>query len=538
MLANGNNANWCVTLYILRFNVNFENRVCCMLTLHFFASMHSSRKRPRDSRPGASVAPAVAVAPLSAPVLITAAGAPPLRFRGCAQFRQRLVLAALTGRRLRIDGIRDRDETPGLRDFEASFLRLIDKLTNGTRIEINETGTSLRFAPGVILGGSAEHDCGTARSMGWYIEGLLPLLPFAKRATTLSLTGVTNDDADMGVDYLRAIALPTLAAFGISDGLSLKLVRRGLPPGGGGAVTLTVPIVRELTAVSLVEEGLVRRVRGVSFCCRVGPAAANRAVDGARRPLTPLLPDVFIYTDAFKGVAAGASPGFGVTLVASTTSGVHYGGMRATAVCEGLSDAPAALVPSSRRGAAGEAPQLPEDVGESAAFRLLDSVSRGGCVDAPLQPLFLTLMALTPPDISRVRLGGPELPPPTVATLRLLRDVLGVTFKLAVESAQPEALAAAAAAEQAAAEAAARAALRPAAPDADVEDDGENGVTDISPANDGVDTTAGSRKKRDKAEAAAAAQPLTLAVPQARSAHTVLATCLGTGHRNYAKKVT
>ena len=28
-------------------------------------------------------------------------------------------------------------------DFEASFIRLLDKLTNGSRIEVNETGLQL-----------------------------------------------------------------------------------------------------------------------------------------------------------------------------------------------------------------------------------------------------------------------------------------------------------------------------------------------------------------------------------------------------------
>ena len=142
-----------------------------------------------------------------------------LKFRGCAQFRQRLVLATLAGRRLRVDGIRDRDpEAPGMRDFEASFLRLLDKLTNGCRIEINETGTSLRYTPGVIVGGALEHDCGSGRAMGWFVEGVLPLLPFAKKPTTLALSGITNDDLDISVDLLRTVTLPTLVHFGIGEG--------------------------------------------------------------------------------------------------------------------------------------------------------------------------------------------------------------------------------------------------------------------------------------------------------------------------------
>lgn len=63
-----------------------------------------------------------------------------LRFRGSQQFRQRLLLATLSGKAIRIDDIRAKDINPGLRDFEASLLRLLEKLTDGCIVEINETG--------------------------------------------------------------------------------------------------------------------------------------------------------------------------------------------------------------------------------------------------------------------------------------------------------------------------------------------------------------------------------------------------------------
>ena len=90
----------------------------------------------------------------------------PIAFSGHASFRQRLVLATLAGRAVRIDKIRaDDEDQPGLRgasfreihtgvteldadmgatmattDFEVNFLRLLEKVTNGTTIEINYTG--------------------------------------------------------------------------------------------------------------------------------------------------------------------------------------------------------------------------------------------------------------------------------------------------------------------------------------------------------------------------------------------------------------
>jgi RNA 3'-terminal phosphate cyclase len=66
-----------------------------------------------------------------------------LRFKGCTHFRQRVVCSVLSGKQIRIDEIRPSplasaglgdDIQVGLVEFEASFLRLIDKLTNGTKV--------------------------------------------------------------------------------------------------------------------------------------------------------------------------------------------------------------------------------------------------------------------------------------------------------------------------------------------------------------------------------------------------------------------
>jgi RNA 3'-terminal phosphate cyclase len=65
-----------------------------------------------------------------------------LRYKGSQHLRQRLVCSTLSGKAIRIDDIRLHDESPGLRDFEASLLRLLEKVTNGCVVEINETGTS------------------------------------------------------------------------------------------------------------------------------------------------------------------------------------------------------------------------------------------------------------------------------------------------------------------------------------------------------------------------------------------------------------
>jgi hypothetical protein len=55
---------------------------------------------------------------------------------------------------------------------------------------------------------------------------------------------------------------------------------------------------------------------------QVAPSIAARVVESARGVLNHLIPDVFIYTDHYKGRDAGASPGFGCSLAAESTEGV------------------------------------------------------------------------------------------------------------------------------------------------------------------------------------------------------------------------
>lgn len=331
-----------------------------------------------------------------------------LRYSGAAHFRQRILLATLTGRAVRIDGIRadaTDEEEVGLRDYEACFLRLVEKVVNGCEVVINETGTALRYRPGIIVGGEGlSHDCGTSRAIGYFAQALLVLAPFAKKPLSILLRGVTNGPDDVSVDVLRTVTLPLLRYFGV-DGASLQVAKRGAPPLGGGEVQLQVPPVRQLTPVSLLELGKVRRVRGVAYGTKVSPQIANRMVDGSRGVLNDFLPDVWVYTDLHKGKTSGLSAGFGLALVAETTSG--------------------ALISAEHAGAAGV---LPEDVGVTVADALLEQVSHGGVVDAANQPLLLTLMCLGPEDVSRARFG--PLTPFSVGVLRHLRDFLGVTFQI------------------------------------------------------------------------------------------------------------
>ncbi|XP_077004386.1 RNA 3'-terminal phosphate cyclase-like protein isoform X2 [Tamandua tetradactyla] len=296
-------------------------------------------------------------------------------------------------------------------DFEASFIRLLDKITNGSRIEINQTGTTLYYQPGLLYGGSVEHDCSVLRSIGYYLESLLCLAPFMKHPLKIVLRGVTNDQIDPSVDVLKATALPLLKQFGIDgESFELKIVRRGMPPGGGGEVFFSCPVRKALKPVQLTDPGKIKRIRGMAYSVRVSPQMANRIVDSARSILNKFIPDVYIYTDHMKGINSGKSPGFGLSLVAETTNGTFL-------------SAELASNPQGQGVAV-----LPEDLGRNCAQLLLEEIYRGGCVDSTNQSLALLLMTLGQQDVSKVLLG--PLSPYTIEFLRHLKSFFQIMFKI------------------------------------------------------------------------------------------------------------
>lgn len=166
-----------------------------------------------------------------------------LRFTGHAHLRQRILLSILSGKSIRIDGIRSDDVSVGLREYEISLLRLVEKVTNGTTIEISVTGTSFLMHPGLLPGGTYIHTCHVGRSIGYYLEVLVPLGPFCKKPLDVTLYGITGEEgrdmtvssclvdswlrweAHFQVDMMRTVTLPHLHLFGVTEGLELQVSR-------------------------------------------------------------------------------------------------------------------------------------------------------------------------------------------------------------------------------------------------------------------------------------------------------------------------
>ena len=253
------------------------------------------------------------------------------------------------------------------------------------------------------------------RGMGYFLEVLAALAPFGKDGLKATLKGVTNhsNNLDISVDTFQHVTIPNLRHFGVDEGVQFKIVKRGAAPNGGGVAIFTCPIVKALSPIQLVDDGKIKRVRGVAYSVKASSTFSNRVIESSREVLNPLAPDVYIYADISQDKSKNdgqslVSPGYGLTLIAETTTGcfLSYEHMAQTA-------------------------EIAEDVGtETTNLFLLETIRRG-CVDSSNQSLMLLLMASGPEDVSRIRLG--KLTNYTIEFLRHIKIFFGVTFNIEPE---------------------------------------------------------------------------------------------------------
>jgi len=149
-----------------------------------------------------------------------------LRFnQGSNYFRQRLVLSLLSARPVKIEEIRSKvDLNIGVSAYEVSFIQLLDKLCNGSKFKINETGTEVTLIPGSLLGDTVSHSCDISRPLSYYLEPILLLAPFCKKPLNLTLRGKLQNDINgyTSIYKLKNAALPIMEHFGLEPSIQVS----------------------------------------------------------------------------------------------------------------------------------------------------------------------------------------------------------------------------------------------------------------------------------------------------------------------------
>ena len=121
---------------------------------------------------------------------------------GSNYFRLRIIYSVLLYKPIQITSIREDLMNPGITNYETEFLQLVCKITNGSKVKIDSTGTILNFSPGIITnnyGEEFEFNCGNERNITYFLEGIMPIALYGKEPLKCILNGITNDNNDFSV---------------------------------------------------------------------------------------------------------------------------------------------------------------------------------------------------------------------------------------------------------------------------------------------------------------------------------------------------
>lgn len=250
-----------------------------------------------------------------------------------------------------------------------------------------------------------EFDCGAERAISYFLEPILPLLPFSKNPVMLALSGLTTSSLDPSVEMIKFGLLPVIRKFGVADDLELKVVKRGYPPGGEGMVEFYCSPLNQYKPVDLREMGTITKIRGLASSCRTAPSMCTRVVQAAREVIDEFCGDAYIHNDVADKSGSGISPGYSAVLYGESDKEALY--------C--VDDIAAEN-------------DVAEDVGRRCAKRLLSTIAKGDFFGGISNWLPISMMAMTSEDVNHLLISS-ETDKDIVHLLSDLKQFFGVSFR-------------------------------------------------------------------------------------------------------------
>jgi RNA 3'-terminal phosphate cyclase (ATP) len=244
--------------------------------------------------------------------------------------RYAVALAALLGRPVRIFNARKRRRSPGLRPQHVTSILACAAICGARTEGVAIDSTEFTFVPGPrISGGTYDWDIGTAGSTTMLAFSVLPLACFADKPIQARIDGGVFQDSAASPYYLQHVLGALVQRMGLS--VRLDVVRPGYVPGGAGVVQLTVtPVSRALQALTLVQPGDVRAVRGVAPASHLAQRhVSDRMASTCQEHLTAAgLSCAIERVDDTTALHAGAN----LAIWAESTTGCMFGADRAGAL--------------------------------------------------------------------------------------------------------------------------------------------------------------------------------------------------------------
>jgi RNA 3'-terminal phosphate cyclase (ATP) len=189
--------------------------------------------------------------------------------------RTSLALSLLTGKAFRLHNVRAGRERPGLQPQHLLSVRAAAAV-GGARLEgAARDSTELTFEPGAVAPGTYHFAVGTAGATGLVLHTLyLPLALAGTAPSEVTITGGTHVRMSPSFDFLDTTWRPYLRLLGLD--VTLRLVRPGFYPRGGGAIRAHIQTCPHLHTLQLESVKRPARATGVSAVAGLPEEIARR----------------------------------------------------------------------------------------------------------------------------------------------------------------------------------------------------------------------------------------------------------------------
>ena len=172
--------------------------------------------------------------------------------------RTALSLSLVTGQPFRMTNIRANRNPSGAMRQHVTAIEAACAIGDTKCEELNVGASELTFTPGRVKPGEHYFAVGTAGSTSLVLQTVLPPLMLANAPSRLVLEGGTHNIYAPPFDFIERAFLPVLNRMG--PRVTVRLVRPGFYPAGGGRIEVEIEPTSQLTPIDLIERGDLRRV--------------------------------------------------------------------------------------------------------------------------------------------------------------------------------------------------------------------------------------------------------------------------------------
>jgi len=174
--------------------------------------------------------------------------------------RTAITLSCITKRPIIIENIRKNRKVPGLRPQHLAGIKILQKICDADVEGAKLGSTSLKFIPRDVKSCNLIEDVGTAGSISLILQVLIPVAAICQKKLNLTINGGTDTLWSPTIDYTQFVLKEAYSRMGIK--FSIKLIKRGYYPKGGGKINLEV-LPSNVKSISLFQ----RKTKQVKLFC-------------------------------------------------------------------------------------------------------------------------------------------------------------------------------------------------------------------------------------------------------------------------------